>query len=122
MKDDVHEDEVGIGGVDTGRKDGVETEMMKPPAGPAAESIGKHPKEKCEQVRRGQTGNAMPENTPAGILFASCKRCDLQIVDALRIEMNLMAVAVRKPFDNFGKRALRAVAAVYKGRDRKSVV
>ena len=116
MKDNVHEDEIGVGGIDAGRKDSVEAEMTKPPVEPAAESIGKHPEEKCEQVRRGQTGNAMPENALTGILSASCKRCDLQIADLLRIEMNLMAVAVGKPFDNLGKGALRAVAAVYKGR------
>jgi len=73
----VHEDEIGVGGIDAGRKDGVEAEMTKPPVEQAAEPIGKHPEEKREEVRGGQTGNAMPENAPAGILFAICKRCDL---------------------------------------------
>src|SRR5271157_4636254 len=117
MKDNVHEDEIGVGGIDAGRKDGVEAEMTKPPVEQAAESIGKHPEEKCKQVRGGQTGNAMPENALAGILFAICKRCDLQIVDPLRIEVNLMAVAFRKPFDDFGKGALCAMAPVYERRE-----
>ena len=102
MKDDMHENEIGVGGVDAGRKDGVEAEMPKPPVGQAAESIGNHPEKKCEQVRGGQTGNAMPEDSLGGILFASCKRCDQQIVDTMGIKMNLVAVALRKTFDNFG--------------------
>ena len=59
----------------------------------------------------------MPKDSLAGILIASFKRCDLQIVDPLGIKMNLVAVALRKAFDNFGKGALCAVAAVYKGRE-----
>jgi hypothetical protein len=76
MKDDMHEDEIGVGGVNAGRKDGVEAEMPKPSVGQAAESIGKHPEKKCEQVRGGQTGNAMPEDSLAGVLLATCKQFD----------------------------------------------
>src|SRR5208337_523079 len=59
----------------------------------------------------------MPEDSLAGIPFASCKQCDQQIVDPLGIKMNLVAVVLRKTFDNFGKGALCAVAPVYKGRE-----
>jgi len=112
MKYNVHEDEISAGGIDAGRKDGVEMEMTKPAVEQAAESVGKHPEEKCEQVWSGQTRNAMPKDSLAGILFAGFKRCDLQIVDPMGIKMNLVAVALRKAFDNFSKGALRAVAAV----------
>ena len=62
-------------------------------------------------------GNTMPEDALAGILRAGFIRRDLQIVNPLRIEMNLMAMALRKPFDNFSKGAFRAMAAVNKGRE-----
>jgi hypothetical protein len=73
MKDRVHKDEIGIGSIDAGRKDGVEAKMAKPAVAQAAETVSEDPEKESEEMRRGQSGNAMPEDAPVGILFASSK-------------------------------------------------
>ena len=83
MKDRVNENEVGVSGIDSGRKDGVELETIKPTIAQAAETVGKYPKEKGEEMGRGQARNAMPED----VLVRSCRviveRSYSQICDAL---------------------------------------
>jgi hypothetical protein len=83
VKDSVHEDEIGISGIDAGRENGVEAKMAKPEIAQAAETVGKYPKEKGEEMGRGQARNAMPED----VLVRSCRviveRSYSQICDAL---------------------------------------
>ena len=117
MKDSVHEYEIGVRGIDAGRKDDVEVKMVKPPVAQSAEPIGKYPEEKGEQMRRGQTGNAMPEDALVGSVRTILEGCHLQIRDTLRVEMNLMDGAHCRAFDDFGMGALCAVLAVKKRGD-----
>lgn len=65
MKDSMHENKIGVGGIDAGRKNGVEMKMVKPPVTQATEAIGEYLEEKGKQMRRRQTGNAMPEDALA---------------------------------------------------------
>jgi hypothetical protein len=83
MKDCMNENEVGVSGIDVGRKDGVKAKMTKPTVTQTAEAVRKDPEEKGEWMRRVQTGNAMPEDALLGILSGNPEWCDLKTFDAL---------------------------------------
>ena len=117
MKDRMHENEIGVGGIDAGREDGVKAQMAKPAVAHAVEPVSKHPEEKGEEMRSGQTRNAMPEDVLVGIFGKYFKGSDRQIRDLLGIEMNLVAVALRKSCYDFGEGTLGAMAPVYKRRE-----
>ena len=83
MKDRVNENEIGVSGIDAGRENGVEAKIAKPAIAQAAETVGKYPKEKGEEMGRGQARNAMPEDVLVGSWRATVERRYLQICDAL---------------------------------------
>jgi len=66
MKHRVNENEVSISRIDAGGEGGVEVKMVEPTVAETAESVRKEPEKKGEEMRRPQTGNAMPVDVLVG--------------------------------------------------------
>ena len=88
---------------------------MDPAIPSTAKRIQEEPDKKLQDMRAGNGRNSVPGDGP-GVLRAwntSWSQC--KALDALGIKMNLAMLFTGKAFEQFGERALRAMAAVNEG-------
>ena len=64
-------------------------------------------------MRAGQTGNSVPQDCSGVVGAPGIGLAEGNILDTLRIQMNFTVVPLRQPFEQFGERALSAMAAIH---------
>lgn len=112
VKNCVDDDYVGIGTVNARREDNVKRGPGKECESPAPHAIEEIPRCKVEEQRSAQSRNAMPEDGASARGMIAIPRRHRKIFYALREEMDLAAIVAGQAFDQFGKRALRAMPAI----------
>jgi hypothetical protein len=88
---------------------------MDPAIPGAADGIQEKPGEKLQQVGTGNGRNFMPDDSPGVLWVCNAWLRKRKVFNALCIEMNRATLIASEAFQQFGKRALRAMPAVYEG-------
>jgi hypothetical protein len=108
----VNDNEVGVQTVNSGRNDKVEAKSADPTIPYAADRIQEKPGEKLQEMGAGDGRNFMPDDRPGVLRVCDSRLSQRETLNALGIEMNLAMLFAREAFEQFGKRALRAMPAV----------
>ena len=86
---------------------------MDPAIPRAADGIQEKPGEELQEIGTGDGWNSMPDDRTGFLRVSNAWLIEGKVFNALGIEMNLAMLFAREAFQQFGKRALRAVPAVY---------
>jgi hypothetical protein len=117
MEKRVNDNYIGVGTVDTGGKDEIETEAAESRRCPTRKAIEEKPRDVGEeQWRAGDRGNWMPEDDSLCALVMRGPARYGKIFDTLGEEMNFAPIVAGQPLEQFGDRAFRAMTAIDKWR------
>ncbi len=115
MEERVDDDNIGVQTVNSRRNDKVEPNSMDPAIPRAADGIQEKPGEKLQEMRTRDGRNIVPDDRPGVLGECNTWLRKRKVFNALGIEMNLATLFAREAFQQFGKRALRAMPAVKEG-------
>ena len=99
MEEYVDEDDIGVQAVDSRRKNEVKSKPANPAIPRAANGIQEQPSKEVQQVESRDGRHAMPDNGAATGLDGSAWLLKDQILNPLRIKMNLAKIFLRKAFE-----------------------
>ena len=115
MEERVNDDNIGVKTVNSRRNDKVEPKSMDPAIPREPDGIQEKPGEKLQEMRTGDGRNFMPDDRPGVLGVCDTWLRKRKVFNALGIEMNLAMLLAHEAFQQFGKRALRAMPAVKEG-------
>jgi len=115
LEERVNEDDVRVQAVDSRRKNKVEPQSMDHAIPGTAERIQEEPGDKLEEVGAGHGRNPVPEDRSGLVRGSGTGLGKREALDMLGVEMNFAMVLAGEALEEFGKRALRAMAAVNEG-------
>jgi len=113
MEMNVNDDHVSVETIDSWRQDEIKVKPVYPSIPSAANAVQKKPGEKLEEMRAGNRGNLVPENDPGRLRTRGLERNDRQVFHALGVEVDFAMLVARETLEEFGERALCAMAPVH---------
>ncbi len=119
MEERVNEDDVGVQTVNSRRKNKVEPQAMDQAVPRTAERIQEKPGNELQEMGAGGGRDFVPEDRSRLLresnTWLSKRLSKRQALNALGVEMNFTMLLAREALEEFGKRALCAMAAVHEG-------
>ena len=117
MENDVGDNRIRIRAINPRRINDVVIQRAKRAVKPAQTRIGKEPPEVIKQMGSGECGNAMPNRLAGsvGLRILAASPDYLEILNRLRVDVNLDARPPAEVLDLFDNAAFRAVASVQEG-------
>lgn len=113
----VHHDDIRLETVNARGDDQIEGRGAPEAVPQTQKAVCREPAYKFKKVRPRQAGNPVPINFPRLFGAPGGGSTDSDILDALRIEMNLAIMTPRQSLEQFGQGAFRAVAAIHERRN-----
>jgi hypothetical protein len=115
MEKSVNDNEIGVQTVDSGRKNKVEPQSTDQAIPGTAEGIQKKPSQKLQKMGARHGRNPVPDDYAEVLRAGNIRWSKREALDALGVEMNFAMLMAREALEEFGKGALRAMAAVHEG-------
>jgi len=113
----VHNDDISAETVNAWGQDKIEWRPVQEAVAPAQKAVSRDPANEFNKMWPRQTGDSMPEDFACFFDALSIGSADGNVLDALRVEMNLAMVAMRQSLEQLGQGTFGAVAAIHERRN-----